>query len=370
MNLFRLSLSTLVILTGSGLANLASANPIQNSQETDEDINAFLTSLPVQDVSVAASLFSNNDLENNDLENNDLLATLDGLGNHSNLNQPQSPTTEISDLLAQASPDSSVTGDTFSREAQKARQELLIDPLVLPIGDTSGRRAFPGSTFGVPSAYGANWRDVFFGGGLVSSGEFVDGSGRTQNVKADGSIGFGAGFGDAVKTVGVELDVSIISLRDAFADSGAVGFKVHKVFPQLDNLAIAAGWTNPIDWGDAQDAQETVYGVVTKAFDLRPNTGNTLPLTVTAGIGTGAFRSLGAIKENTNDPNFFGSLGLRVIPQLSVITTWSGNQLNMGVSAAPFKQVPFTLTMGAGDITDNRGTGVRFLMTGGFGFSF
>jgi len=260
-------------------------------------------------------------------------------------------------LLSQDS--SAVTGDTFS--SQNARKGLLIDPLVLPSSDKS-RKASPSSTFGVPSAYGASWRNVFVGGGFIGSGRAA--------TPADGSISFGAGFGDSVKSIGVELDFAIISLSDAFADSGSIGFKVHKVFPELDNLAVAAGWSNPITWGAANDAKDTFFGVVTKAFDLMPGQINTLPLTVTTGIGTGAFRSVGAIKAGTNDPNFFGSLGLKVIPEVSLVSTWTGNQLNSGISAAPFPQIPFVLTVGAGDVTDNRGNGTRLLINGGFGFTF
>lgn len=280
------------------------------------------------------------------------------------LASPQTPQT-----LAQSVPtdSSGAAGDTFSSEAQKIRTNLLIEPLFGSGQQTL--RPVPGSTLGVPSAYGANWRDVFIGGGFVGSGQFSTPT-RVFDLDPDGSISFGAGFGDAVKTIGFEVDIAIISLRSDFADSGSIGFKFHKVFPELGNLAVATGWSNPIDWGDSNDAPETVYGVVTKAFDLRPNYNNPLPLTVTGGIGTGGFRSKGAIDAKDNAPNFFGSVGLRIIPQLSVINTWTGNQLNMGISSAPFRQVPFTLNVGAGDVTNNRGNGVRFLMSGGFGYSF
>lgn len=281
---------------------------------------------------------------------------------------PQSEEKPIDSVfLSQAG--SEVTGNTFSPE--NARKSLLIDPLVLP--ETSTPPALPGSTFGVPSAYGASWRNAFVGGGFIGSGGFDRPVGNGQQffeVPNDGSISFGAGFGDPVETVGFEVGIGIISLTDDFGDSGAIGFKLHKVFPEADDLAVAVGWTNSLTWGDANDAKETLYGVVTKAFDLQPGNKNPLPLTVTAGIGTGAFRSQGAFNAGTNDPNVFGSLGLRIDPQFSLISTWTGSQLNLGISTVPLLDIPFTLTLGAADITNNRGSGVRFLMTGGFGFKF
>jgi hypothetical protein len=202
----------------------------------------------------------------------------------------------------------------------------------------------------------------------VGSGSFTDSLGRNNDVGRDASFGFGAGFGDPDEAVGLEVAIGIISLTDAFGDSGTVGFKLHKVFPQADDLGVAVGWTNPIDWGDASDAEETIYGAVTKQFQL-PISGG-LPLTATAGIGTGGFRSLGSIRAGGNAPNFFGSVGVRVLQELSFIGTWTGSQLNLGVSAAPFDTIPLTFVVGAGDVTNNRGNGPRFLGSGGFSFTY
>ena len=252
---------------------------------------------------------------------------------------------------------SGVVGDSFRPDDltdEELRQGLSVESPTFPTSPPS-----PASSFGTPSAYGANAGDAFVGLAGASDGKRSD---------TDGSMSLGVGFGDAVDSVGVELNAGIISL-DGFADDGQIGIKVHKIFPEADNLAVAVGWTNPITWGAADSAEETFYGVVTKSFDLRPEESNTMPLTVSGGIGTGSFRSTGAIAAGTNAPNFFGSVGLRVIPELSLVSSWTGSALNMGISAAPF-DVPLVLTAGVTDVTSNTNEGDRFSASIGYGFQF
>jgi len=240
--------------------------------------------------------------------------------------------------------------------ADELRDLLRIDPN-FEIGKP---KPSPASTFLTPSAYGADQGDAFVGLSYLTQGD--------NDFKSDGSISAGIGFGDAVDNVGVEVSVGIISL-DGFGDDGTIGFKLHKVFPQADNLAVAVGWSNAIKWGDAGNAEDTFYGVVTKRFDLQPDKSNTLPLTASLGIGTGAFRSTGAIAAGNNAPNVFGSLGLRVIPEVSLVSGWTGNALGLGVSSAPF-DFPLVFTVGVSDVTGNTTSGAQFNASAGYSFSF
>ncbi len=255
---------------------------------------------------------------------------------------------------------SQVVDDTFAPLSdEELRQQLLIDPN-LNIADLLAKpQPSPSSSFLTPSGYGADWGDAYVG---------LSGSTVNNDNDYDGSASFGFGLGDAANNVGVEIGVGIISL-DGFADDGVVGFKLHRTFPQLNNLAIALGWTNPIKWGVAQNDVDTFYGVVTQKFDLQPNQANTLPLTVSLGLGTGAFRSTGAIAARDNAPNLFASAGLRVIPEVSVVSSWTGSALGLGVSAAPF-DAPFVITAGVADLTDNTAGGTQFVGSMGYSFSF
>jgi hypothetical protein len=259
-------------------------------------------------------------------------------------------------LIAQNDPSEGL-GDTL-QNIDKLRQELLIEPIVIPGEPPSSK---PGSTAGTPSAYGANWGQAFIGGGL----NFPLEDGRT-----DGGMSLGFGLGNAFKSVGLEVTASISSVSTGdFGDSGGVGFKVHKTFK--DGTAIAAGWSNAVKWGDANNQKDTIYGVVTKAFQLQPNSPtNKLPLTVSLGVGTGAFRSTGAIEDNNNAANFFGGLGLRVAPQVSLVTSWTGNRLNVGSSFAPMPKVPIVINTFFTDVTSNGRDGVGFSLSAGYAFQF
>lgn len=280
---------------------------------------------------------------------------------HSIARANSSPSLEIT----QINPDSSgVVGDTFE-DFDSTREQQLIDPLIIPqpIPIRRTLTPIPGSTIGVPTAYGATWGDVFIGGSGAVTDEGV----------VDTAASFGFGLGDPKKFLGLEVGLGIASLFGDNAGAGLVGFKVHRVLAK--DTRIAAGWANAITW-DVATAGETVYGSLTHQFKLQPNNeDNQLPLTMTLGVGTGAYRSIGSLKAGENVPNVFGSVGFRVIPRLSLISTWTGSQLNVGTSIAPLN-VPLTINLAATDVTSNRDfdddqiSRTGFLMSTGYVFKF
>jgi hypothetical protein len=272
---------------------------------------------------------------------------------------------KLPQLIAQTD-SSGVVGDTLG-EANKLRQELFIDPILteIPIPRRGGA---PGSSAGTPTAYGASWGQAFIG-----AGGFIP----FEKGKLDGSLAAGFGVGDAVKSVGLEIALSVYSIGGQkeslgdFGESGGVGFKLHKYF--ADGTAVAVGWSNPITWGEGNRAKDTIYGVVTKAFYLQPNSpDNKFPLTVSLGVGSGAFRSLGAIRSRSSDnpPNFFGSLGLRVIPEASLVASWTGSTLNLGASFAPFQNTPVVINTIFTDVTSNLNNNTGFSLSAGYSFQF
>ncbi|MBD2144515.1 hypothetical protein [Sphaerospermopsis sp. FACHB-1194] len=260
--------------------------------------------------------------------------------------QPKPPQT-----IAQVDPSAGTTvGDTFS-EANRLRQELLIDPIIQiqpPL------KAAPGSSAGTPTAYGAGWGQAFIGGGLFFP---FDG-------KVDGSMSVGFGLGNAVKSAGLEVAFNIISLGGQnnffgdFADSGTVGLKLHRILSR--DTAVAVGWSNAIKWGEADIPQETIYGVVSQRFD---------ELSVSLGVGSGSFRSKGARNAGENDPNLFASIGYRVTPQASLVSSWTGSGLNLGASFVPFKQSPMVINAIFTDVTDNLNSS-GFTLSAGYSLQF
>jgi hypothetical protein len=259
-----------------------------------------------------------------------------------------------SQLTAQVG-SSEATGDTFG-DINKLRQDLLIDPLVIEKPSKSA----PGSSAGTPTAYGAGE-----GQGYVGAGLYIP----LDKGRSDGSLSIGVGSGDPVKSVAIEVSADITSIgTQDFGDSGQIGLKLHKYFE--DGTAVALGWSNAIKWGDSKTAPDTIYGVATKAFDLQPNAKNKLPLTVSLGVGTGSFRSEGDVTNNKQGVNVFGSLGLRVIPEASVVASWTGNTLNAGASFAPFKTAPIVINAVFTDLTNTFNNGIGLSLSSGYSFEF
>lgn len=261
-----------------------------------------------------------------------------------------------------AQTDSSGTvGDSF-REINQSREELLIEPIV--IETRTNRRVAPASSAGTPTGYGASSRQAYIGGGVRFP---FDG----DRDRVDGSLSFGFGEGDAIKLLGVEFNFNITSVGGGnvndfdFGDSGTIGFKLHKYFGR--GTAAAFGWSNPIRWGDTVAANSTVYGVVTQAFPLLSNQ---LPLTISVGVGSGAFRSKGAILNGENTPNLFGSVGLQVTPEISVVSSWTGNRLNVGASVVPIRKIPLVINAIFTDVTDNLNEGSGLTIVAGSAFQF
>jgi hypothetical protein len=195
-----------------------------------------------------------------------------------------------------------------------------------------------------------------------------------EDGRTDGSLSVGFGLGDAVKTVGVEINANITSVGGGnsnfdFGDSGSLGFKVHKYLG--DGAAVAVGYANPVTWGDSNNAKDTIYGVATKSFNLQPNDpNNKMPLTVSLGVGSGSFRSKGAIAADNNAANIFGSIGIRTAPEVAWVSSWTGNRLNIGGSFAPFKQTPIVINAIFTDVTDNLNDGIGISLSAGYAIKF
>jgi hypothetical protein len=244
-----------------------------------------------------------------------------------------------------------------AEDAESLRQQLLIEPLV----ELRVPGFAPGSTAGGPSAFGADFGDAYVG---------ISGSNRrAREREADGSISAGFGLGNANKAVGLEVNVNIGSLR-RFAANGDVGFKVHRNVAK--DAAIAIGWDSGVRWGDEnKDTPSTVYGVTTKIFELKPeDTTNKMPLTVSVGLGSGRFQSFDDAKANRNSVGLFGSLGLQVAPQASLVSTWTGRDLNLGVSLVPIRTQPFFVTAVAANVLGRDDASTVYTLSLGYGFNY
>ncbi|PSN14692.1 hypothetical protein C7293_10530 [filamentous cyanobacterium CCT1] len=242
-------------------------------------------------------------------------------------------------------------------EADQVRDDLRIEPLTTA---AEPARSFPPSpNAGIPSAFGADWGDIFFSASL-------SGADRLR-AEADGSLSMGFGLGDARQAVGVELAYNLQSIR-RFGENGGFDAKVHRQVYGSDNTQVAAavGVNNFVSYGaDTAGTSASVYGVVTAAHLLQPeNPVNRMPITATLGAGSGYFSG------DNSDVGVIAGVGLQVHPQFSINTAWSGVGVNVGASIVPEPTIPLTLNLLYGDVGNNTRAGSVAVLSIGYGFNF
>lgn len=222
-------------------------------------------------------------------------------------------------------------------------------------------QASPSLSIVIPTGFGADRGTGFVGATYQEQTRFSN--------KDDGSLGIGVGLGDARKAVGVELSYTIASFGSN-RDFGSGGFNL-KVHRQLGNdWAVAAGWNGFIDVGDDNDFEDSVYGVVSKVVRTRDDINQPFSrVAFSAGLGSGQFQTADDVADDEDNINVFGNVAVRVARPVSVIAEWSGQDLGVGVSIAPFKNVPLVITPAVRDLT-GAGNEARFVLGTGFAWKF
>jgi hypothetical protein len=220
----------------------------------------------------------------------------------------------------------------------------------------------PALSIVIPTGFGADNNTAFISATYQS---------RTRDVSDldDGAIGVGIGLGDARKAVGVELSYAAASFGNSRNfGSGGFNVKVHRLV--RDDLAVAVGWNGFLNVGDRNDFEQSFYGVATKIFRTRDDIN--LPFSrvaVTAGIGNGQFETENSVARGDNNVSVFGNVALRVAQPVSLIAEWSGQDLGVGLSIAPFKNFPLVITPAVRDLV-GAGDEPRFVLSTGFAFRF
>jgi|JFJP01.1.fsa_nt_gi hypothetical protein len=241
-----------------------------------------------------------------------------------------------------------------------AQESLLPLPYVV-LKTPNKSDSTPGSTITSPTAFGAQWQDVFGG---------VSYQGRTRFTNlSDGAFVVGFGLGDRRESVGLEVAIASVStIRQGIFKNGSISAKLHRALD--DSTAVAVGVENVLPWGGT-DGGTSVYGVATKVFRFTNSPDEAFSsLTTTLGLGTGRFRSQADVTNNTGSVNVFGSAGLRVFRPVSVIADWSGQTLGLGMSIVPFRDVPLSINPAVVDVTNGAGDGARFTMSVGYALKF
>jgi S-layer homology domain len=227
-----------------------------------------------------------------------------------------------------------------------------------------GDKGVPGSSITSPSAFGSQWGDVF---AALSYQERTRG-GNTD----DGAVAVGFGLGDARKYAGLEVAIASFStFRQGFYENGGVSLKLHRLL--TNDLSIAAGIENAASWGGI-DGGTSGYGVISKYFQLQNSADKPFSsVTTSVGLGGGRFRNAPAVTNKKDNVNIFGSVGVRVVRPVSFIMDWSGQDLGLGLSIAPFRNIPLTINPSVVDLfnnSDDKFGGPRFTLGVGYGLKF
>lgn len=257
---------------------------------------------------------------------------------------PPHPTTLSSSSLPPAS-----EVEELQRQLRRLQEEKI---------ETKWRTS-PALSIVIPTAFGADNNTGFISATYQSRTRFAN--------QDDGGLGIGIGFGDAQKSVGVELSYAIASFGSN-RDFGSGGFnlKIHRRFP--NDWAVAVGGNGLLNIGDDHDFENSFYGVVSKIIRTRDDINQPFSrIALTAGVGNGQFRTENAVDKDRGNINIFGNIALRVAEPVSLIVEWSGQDLGVGVSIAPFKNIPLVITPALRDIT-GAGDGTRFVL--GMGLAF
>ena len=231
-------------------------------------------------------------------------------------------------------------------------------PLRIPISKRP-YRASPSITIINPSAYGASWGSFGIGFGFQERARFID--------QSDGVIGLGFGLGNPLKNVGAQIGISLVDVSSPFRD-GAVNLKLHRRLPR--DFSVALGVQGITTWGET-DGGSSVYGVTTKRFKLRQD--RTKPfseLYTSLGLGGGQFRSESDINNGNETIGLFGSVAVKIIQPVGLVTEWTGQDLTIGVPVVLFKTLPLVVVPAITDVTGTAGDGTRFVVGIGYSFSY
>lgn len=219
----------------------------------------------------------------------------------------------------------------------------------------------PGFSIYVPTGFGGDRNTGFVSASYQERGRFSD--------IDDVGLGFGVGLGDSRKAVGVELSYTLASFgRNRDFGSGGFNVKVHRQLP--GDWGVAVGWNGFLNIGDENNFEQSLYGVATKIIRTQEKLDSPFSrVAVTLGVGGGQFRTEEAVFDGDDEISVFGSVAVRAVKSASIIAEWTGQDLGVGVSVAPFPNIPLVITPALRDIT-GAGDGTRFVVGTGFSFKF
>lgn len=233
-------------------------------------------------------------------------------------------------------------------------------PPGVKVGDVVPPAATAGASLGSPIGFGASWGNA--GVGLYT--QTFDGA----SSDADGGAGFAVGFGNAKKAVGLEVGLALSSLwgstngSGGFGENGSFSAKLHTQLPGAASIAVGA--TSFGRFGNSNDARATSFYVAgTKVSRLGK-------YALATNLGFGNKEIAGKFTDDDDGLAAFGSLAFYFNPQVSLIADYTGRLLNAGVSVAPLRKYPLTLSLAAINTTGRYDGRTEIALSAGYGFRF
>ncbi|MEM9485325.1 MAG: hypothetical protein AAGA83_16760, partial [Cyanobacteria bacterium P01_F01_bin.116] len=151
-------------------------------------------------------------------------------------------------------------------------------------------------------------------------------------------------------------------------DFGAGGFNVKLHRRLAEDWSVALGWEGIITTDSPVDFKDSIYGSVSHLIRTRDSIEQPFSrVALTAGVGSGRFRTEDDVLDDRDTVGVFGSVAVRVAEPVSAIVEWTGQDLAAGLSVVPFKDLPIVLLPAVRDIT-GAGDGARFVMGAGVSF--
>ena len=200
------------------------------------------------------------------------------------------------------------------------------------------------STYGIPSGFGLGRGQGYVSGSITNH--------RTEDAEAaseefDGSYAFGVGLSDPNDTVGLDVNLGILSSTPGDqTEAGNWGFKAHKQGQNPYGLfGLSVGANNVAPWGDPQAIKTSYYVAVSQITQQTYTTLVKPDIMISAGLSDGA-------RKGGRSPGAYLGIGAKYTGTSSVSVGWSGDEIVTGVSFQPLLTVPAVVSAGVADVAN------------------
>jgi hypothetical protein len=174
---------------------------------------------------------------------------------------------------------------------------------------------------------------------------------ETGGPRTNGGASVGFGIGNAKETLGGAISLSLPSIgiggsnSASFMGQGDLNVSVGHTF--LSTLTgVSAGVSSIPGWNYGGGSPSQSYNLA--VTQILPN--DVAPVIVNAGIGNSAYTFARSTKDKNSSIGAFASIGVYVLPQLSLIADWTSGITSAGVSIVPIAKLPIVVSLGAQDL--------------------